>query len=62
MSIMPEGEDLRKAVKWISEMQKTDPGKSLGDLISEASLRFDLPPNDEDFLIRCFVKKEQDCD
>jgi len=62
MNIMPEGEDLRKAVKWISEMQKTDPKKSIGDLISEASLRFDLPPNDQEFLLRCFVKKDQNCD
>ena len=62
MSIMPEGEDLRKAVKWISEIIKTDPDKSIGDLISEASLKFDLPPNDEEFLIRCFIKKTEDCD
>ena len=62
MNIMPEGEDLRKAVKWIDEMRKAEPEKSIGDLIGEASLTFDLPPNDQEFLIRCFTKKSEESD
>ena len=48
--ILPEGTDLRKAVKWISEMRTDDPKKKLSDLIVEASVKFDLSPKDEVFL------------
>ena len=57
MNILPEGEDLRKAVAWINEMLQSDTEKSISELISEASLQFDLPPNDQDFLMRNFCKK-----
>lgn len=62
MSIMPEGEDLRKAVKWISEIIQSGTQKSKMELVDEASLRFDLKPNDEEFLIRCYNKKIENCD
>ena len=52
MSIIPEGEDLRKAVKWVSEERKFNPEKKVGKLIEEASLKFDLSPKYADFLIR----------
>lgn len=51
MSILPEGEQLRKAVKWISDERLDNPEASLFKLIEEASLKFDLPPKDEEFLI-----------
>lgn len=49
-SILPESENLRKAVRWISEQG----GFSL-KIIEEASVRFDLSPADEQFLIRHFT-------
>ena len=52
MTIMPEGEDLRKAVKWISEQRKDNAGKSAKELVGEASIRFNLSPKDADFLSR----------
>ena len=52
MSIQPEGENLRKAVKWISEERKYNPERSLKELIEAASLNFDLSPGDEEFLFR----------
>ena len=58
MSIMPEGDDLRKAIKWISEEREKDPNIKLEKLINEAGIRFDLPPNDTDFLTR-FVKDQE---
>ncbi len=58
MSILPEGEDLRKAIKWIDEMLQDKTEQSTAELISEASLKFDLPPNDQEFLFRNFCKKE----
>ncbi len=57
MSIMPEGEDLRKAVKWVSEERKFNPEKNIGNIIQEACLKFDLSPLDADFLDR-FIKEE----
>ncbi|MBW2540074.1 MAG: hypothetical protein JRE27_10780 [Deltaproteobacteria bacterium] len=56
MSIQPEGEDLRKAVKWVSEERKYNPERSLKELIEAASLNFDLSPGDAEFLAR-FVKE-----
>ena len=48
-AILPEGEGLRKAVRWLAEQDV----KSL-EVIEEASRRFDLSPLDEEFLIRHF--------
>jgi hypothetical protein len=59
MSIQPEGEDLRRAVKWVSEMTKDCSGKPLMKLIEEAALKFDLAPKDQEFLIRTYIKKEK---
>jgi hypothetical protein len=58
MSIQPEGEDLRKAVKWISDVVQTESGEVTMKLIEEASLKFDLTPNDQEFLIRCYIQKK----
>lgn len=57
MSIQPKGEHIRKAVKWLSDERQYNPGKSIDKLISEASVRFDLTPNDEEYLVR--LMKEQ---
>jgi hypothetical protein len=58
MSIQPESEGLRKAVKWVSEERKYNPARSLKELIEAASLKFDLSPGDEEFLSR-FVKEDK---
>lgn len=52
MTIMPEGDDLRKAVKWLSDEKQLYPEKKTGDLIDEACLKFDLSPLDAEFLSR----------
>lgn len=57
MGIIPEGEQLRKAVKWISEVKDENPRVRLYKLIEEACLKFDLPPKDEEFLIHFFTEK-----
>ncbi|MCD6353246.1 MAG: hypothetical protein J7M06_03435 [Proteobacteria bacterium] len=53
-NIMPEGESLRKAVKWISENRKVDSDKPVIELVNEATMRFDLSPNDGEFLIKFY--------
>jgi hypothetical protein len=57
MSILPEGESVRKAVKWISEVLKDKPGSNIAQLIQQASLKYDLTPKDAEFLIT-FYKKD----
>ncbi|MBU3949275.1 MAG: hypothetical protein KJ826_13780 [Proteobacteria bacterium] len=50
MSIQPEGENLRKAVKWISEILKYEQEKNSAKLVEEACLKFDLTPIDAEYL------------
>lgn len=54
-SFLPEKENLRRAVKWISDQRKFDL-----KIINEASLLFDLSPLDEEFLIRHFCQKKKE--
>ncbi len=53
---LPEGENLRKAVKWISNERKADPDLDTAVLAEKASVRFDLSPGDSEFLAR-FLKE-----
>lgn len=59
MNIQPQGDDLRKAVKWIADMMQDNSKKTVMKLIEEASLKFDLAPKDQEFLIRCYIKNEK---
>jgi len=58
MTIEPQGEELRKAVKWISEERLENPNKKTLQLIEAACLKFNLSPKDADFLARCLKKAE----
>jgi hypothetical protein len=58
-TIIPQGEDIRKAVKWISEERQSYPGKKLAKLVEEASVKFDLSPADSEFLFKFFKKEEK---
>ena len=58
-TVQPEGEDLRKAVKWISEERKCDPEAKTSRLIEEACLKFDLSPMDAEYLLN-FLKAGKD--
>ncbi len=49
-NIMPEGEAIRRAVKWGSEQIKDNPEKSPQVFVNEAVMRFDLSPRDAEFL------------
>jgi len=58
MTIMPEGESIRKAVKWVSDERRRHPEKSMEQLLEQACLKFDLPPKDAEFLRR-FLQENQ---
>lgn len=53
--LLPEGEALRRAVRWLAEHEK-----KTQKLIEEACQRFDLSPADEDFLMRHFLGDESE--
>ena len=57
MSILPEGEDLRKAVKWISAERINNPSIIINKLVEQACLQFNLSPKKGDFLLK-YVKDE----
>ena len=54
-TIKPTGENLRRAVKWISEQRQERPDEKLSKLVDEAALRFDLSPADQEFLLQTFT-------
>jgi hypothetical protein len=49
--IMPEGEGLRRALRWLSDRRLEDPSAPRMRLIDEASTRFDLSPVEVEFLV-----------
>jgi hypothetical protein len=55
-TIMPEGDALRKAVKWISAELDHNPQRSVQKLINDSVTRFDLSPKDTEFLISFYKK------
>ncbi|KAB0671337.1 hypothetical protein F6V30_01780 [Oryzomonas sagensis] len=56
--LLPDGEELRRAIKWISGNLQENPGQPLAPLLQEAVFKFDLSPRDGEFLIR-FYRKEK---
>ncbi len=55
-TVMPEGEALRRAVKWISAEINGNPDKSVQQLLNEAAIRFALSPKDTEFLMSFYKK------
>lgn len=49
--ILPEGEELRRAVRWLDERRRDEPDAPRQKLIDEAARRFDLDPLQAEFLV-----------
>lgn len=58
MPITPQGDDIRKAVKWISEMRQTEPEADPRKWVEQACFKFNLSPLDAAYLER-WVKGEE---
>ncbi len=56
-TIMPQGELLRRAVKWIDE-QRAETGKPVDALLNEAAVRFNMSPKEADFLVGFFKERK----
>jgi hypothetical protein len=50
LTLGPTHENLRRAIRWLSDHAPASP-----ETINEASIRFDLSPQDEQFLLVQFV-------
>jgi hypothetical protein len=57
MTIQPQGEAVRKAIKYISEEKLATPDASLQMLIRNACMKFDLTPKDAMFLEEFYREK-----
>jgi hypothetical protein len=53
-NIMPESENLQKAIKWISSIFEEDQNQPIQKAIDKAVFKFDLSPKDTEFLIGFF--------
>ena len=56
--LLPEGEELRRAVKWVSANIQENPDQPVHKFVHEAVFKFDLSPKDAEFLSR-FYRKDQ---
>lgn len=56
-TIMPEGEEIRSAIKWVSMNLEENADQSINKLIEKAVFKFDLSPADNEFLMNFFKKK-----
>ena len=43
--LLPDGEDIRRAVKWVSDSLQDTPGRPAQPLVQEAIFKFDLRNN-----------------
>jgi hypothetical protein len=57
-TIMPEGENIQKAIKWISSNIEESGSQPLHMLIEKAVFKFDLSPKDTEFLMGFFRNRK----
>jgi hypothetical protein len=54
-TIISEGEELRRAITWISEQLDNRNGTPVDALINEASVKFNISPKVEEFLTSMYL-------
>jgi len=52
--MLPRGEEVRRAVAWVSDRKRAEPERRFSDFANEATLRFDLNPLQAEALLRFF--------
>lgn len=57
MSLLPQGESLRKAVRFISDERQHNPKRAIQAIVEEACAKYNLSPKDAEFLTR-YVRQE----
>jgi hypothetical protein len=59
MGLQPEGDAVRNAVKYISELRNESSDSQIQTLIEKACLKFDLTPKDATFLTQFYKEQEK---
>ncbi len=57
-TIMPDSDDVQRAIKWISQCIEEKPDQPIPKLIEQAVFKFDLSPVDSEFLMGFFKKRK----
>ena len=57
--LLPDGDDLRKAVKWVSGELQQNSDQPLQPLVQKAIFTYDLSPKDGEFLIGFFRQSRE---
>lgn len=57
-TIIPEGENIRKAIKWISANIEENENQPIIQLVEKAVFKFDLSPKDSEFLSDFFRNRQ----
>jgi hypothetical protein len=55
--LLPDGDEIRRAVKWVSANLQEDSDRPVQTLIQDAVFKFDLSPLEANFLFRFYTKK-----
>jgi hypothetical protein len=50
--VIPAGEDLRRALAWITDERQSRPTEKVFKILEEAAVRFNLSPAQEEWLLR----------
>jgi len=58
--LLPDGEDLRRAIKWISGNLQENPDQQVQPLVQEAIFKFDISPRDAEFLIGFYRQRKEE--
>ena len=58
--LLPDGEELRSAIKWVSANLQENPGQPVQPLVQEAIFKFDISPRDAEFLIGFFRQRKEE--
>jgi hypothetical protein len=57
-TVKKHSQELRRAVKWVSERRQEDPSLTLAQLLAEAGPKFNLSPKDQEGLM--LILREED--
>jgi hypothetical protein len=52
----PQGESIRRALRWLDERAREEPTPDRLKLVAEAARRFDLSPLEEEFLLGSWAR------
>jgi hypothetical protein len=55
--LLPDGEEMRRAVKWVSGNIQEKPERQVLLFVQEAIFKFNLSPKDAEFLLRFYAEK-----